>query len=313
MFNSTHTFVGLAIARTGVDERVRYAAWTAVIAANLPDIEILTGISSTATYLDYHRGITHSLIGVPILSLLLALAVYIFSGNFWKTYWLAFIAMATHPLLDYTNTYGWRPFLPFDGAWYYGDILFVFDPYIDVIFVIGVIGGGLLNNRKVMAWASLIGVTIYIGARVELHEMAKSQMEMFVAGTPGVEGWAVFPTMLSPFRWEGIVQTNSQLLKVSLDAQDGIERELARIDRGGSSRITEEAAKSQSAAALLRFARFPGNKVEGIRFGAIGYRVLFFDFRFYDEIENTALGSEVVLDQSFHVLKENLSFSQTIK
>ena len=35
--------------------------------------------------------------------------------------------MATHPILDYANNYGLRPFLPFDGAWYYGDVLFIFD------------------------------------------------------------------------------------------------------------------------------------------------------------------------------------------
>jgi inner membrane protein len=313
MFNTTHTFVGLAIARTGVDERLRNAAWTAVIAANLPDIEVLTGLSGTPTYLDYHRGITHSLIGIPILSLLVAGGVFILSGHFWRNFLVAFIAMATHPILDYSNTYGWRPFLPFDGAWYYGDLLFIFDPYIDVIFVAGIVGGNLLSNKKVMAWASLIAVIIYMGARFELHEMAVSQVETFAARTPGAEKWAAFPTMLNPFEWEGIIQTKTELIKVRVDAQDGVSGEIARVDRGGSSQITDEAAKAVTAASLLRFARFPANKVEGMRFGAIGYRVLFFDFRFYDEIDKTGLGAEVILDQSFHVLKENLSFAQTIK
>src|SRR5215510_6041489 len=129
MFNSTHTFVGLAIARTGVDKWVRYATATAVIAANLPDVDIVAALSGTPSYIDFHRGITHSLIGVPILALLLAAAMYPFSGKFRKTYAIALIAMATHPLLDFTNSYGWRPFVPFNGRWFYGDILFVFDPY----------------------------------------------------------------------------------------------------------------------------------------------------------------------------------------
>ena len=43
MFNSTHTFVGLAIARTGAEKWVPHATITAVIASNLPDIDIAAG------------------------------------------------------------------------------------------------------------------------------------------------------------------------------------------------------------------------------------------------------------------------------
>src|SRR5438477_2174939 len=86
MFNSTHTFVGLAVARTGLNRWVPRAAITAVIAANLPDIDIVTGLVDTATYLHYHRGITHTFIGIPVLALLLASVMYVFTDNFWKTY-----------------------------------------------------------------------------------------------------------------------------------------------------------------------------------------------------------------------------------
>src|SRR5437867_12265765 len=51
MFNSTHTFVGLAIAKTGAEKSVRYATATAVIASNLPDIDRIAGLWGTATTL----------------------------------------------------------------------------------------------------------------------------------------------------------------------------------------------------------------------------------------------------------------------
>src|SRR5581483_4316442 len=217
MFNSTHTLVGYAIARTGLDEWVPYAAATAVIAANLPDIEILTGLSGTATYLDHHRGITHSLIGIPVLALLLAGGMYFFSGKFWKTFAVALLAMATHPMLDYTNRYGLRPFLPFDSTWYYGDLLFIFDPYIDAILLGGILTAGVLNGgRKAAAWISLILAVTYIGARVELRTLAASEMEEYVAKIPGAKEWAVFPTMINPLVWEGIIGTKTQWIKVNV-------------------------------------------------------------------------------------------------
>src|SRR5262245_43623345 len=100
MFNSTHTFVGLAFARTGIEKWVPYATATVVIASNLPDIDSVAGFWGTAVYLDHHRGITHSLTGVPILAFLLAAVMYFFSERFWRTYTVALIAMVTHPALD---------------------------------------------------------------------------------------------------------------------------------------------------------------------------------------------------------------------
>ncbi|MBV9211567.1 MAG: metal-dependent hydrolase, partial [Acidobacteria bacterium] len=40
------------------------------------------------------------------------------------------IVSATHPLLDWTNNYGLRPFLPWSGKWYYGDFVFIVDLFI---------------------------------------------------------------------------------------------------------------------------------------------------------------------------------------
>src|SRR5215471_7911337 len=170
MFNSTHTLVGFAIARTGIDKWAPYATATAVIAANLPDIDIVVAPAGTAAYIDLHRGITHALIGIPILALLLAASIYPFSGKFWKTFSVAILAMATHPLLDYANSYGMRPLIPFNGTWYYGDILFIFDPWIDAALLLGILAGRLTSKvRRLAAYASLGFVLVYIGARMELH------------------------------------------------------------------------------------------------------------------------------------------------
>src|SRR5215471_20154975 len=125
MFNSTHTLVGFALSRAGLDRWAPYATWTAVIASNLPDIDIVTEMSGTATYLDWHRGITHSVVGLPVLAFLFAVVMSNISrirgkpyAPLWKHFAVAFIPMATHPALDWMNTYGVRPWLPFNGTWY---------------------------------------------------------------------------------------------------------------------------------------------------------------------------------------------------
>src|SRR5215471_12107372 len=205
MFNSTHTLVGFAIARTGEAKWGRYATATAVIASNLPDIDSIAGFWGTASYLDHHRGITHSLIGVPILSLLLSAVMCIFSGNFFRTYAVALVAMATHPALDYLNPYGLRPFLPMNGTWYYGDTLFIFDPYLDAALLIGLILGVRYPKlRQTGAILSLVLGITYIGVRMELHgaAMAREESSFNRAPSSKPEKWALLPRMWNPVRWD---------------------------------------------------------------------------------------------------------------
>jgi hypothetical protein len=133
--------------------------------------------------------------------------------------------------------------------------------------------------------------------------MAAAQMERFVEQTQGAEDWAVLPTMLNPFVWDGIIKTRTDWVKLEVHATQGVRGELARVERGGFSEIARQAAQAKTAAALLRFARFPAVRVETT--GA-GYRVLFMDFRFYNE--QKTLGAEVLLNRSHEVTKETLSF-----
>jgi len=310
MFNSTHTFVGLAIARTGLDRWVPRAAVTAAIAANLPDVDILTAMSGTGTYLQYHRGITHAIVGIPVLALGLTVFMYLFSGNFWKTYLLALIAMATHPALDFANTYGLRPFLPWDGGWYYGDLLPIIDPYLDAILLIGILAGEVFtDSKRLMTWLSLGLMFVYLGARFELRGLATSQLETLAARTPGTENWGVSPDVLNPLVWEGIIQSPKQMLKVSIDPLDELMTEISRTNRTSPAQIPKQALESESALALLPFARFPVMRIE---LTDSGYRVLIFDFRFYDDMTKTGLGTEIMLDRSFQVTKETLSFQKTL-
>lgn len=310
MFNSTHTFVGLAIAQAAPKDWLRLAPLTAVIASNLPDIDILTNLSGMPTYIEYHRGITHTLLGVPILALGVALAMYAFSGNFWKTYLVALIAMATHPALDYTNTYGLRPFLPFDGSWYYGDLLFVFDPYIDSILLAGILAGQpFKRGRRVIAWISILLAFGYIGFRIHLRSEAGTQLDAFASKVAEFERSALLPEALDPALWDGIVETKDQIIKVRVNALAGVTEEIGRAKKGPWSAIVARAAAAPAASSFLGFARFPIARVDG---ADRGYRVTFTDFRFYNEVESTAFAAEVMLDRSLHVVKDSLSFNKPV-
>ena len=165
----THTFVGAALSESGLGRRTRFAAAALIIGANLPDIDGLSYFWGGDVALGFRRGWTHGL-------LLAALQPFLLSGllvaidrlrprspsraSFTILLWLSAIAVATHPFLDWLNTYGVRFLMPFDPRWFYGDGLFVIDPYGWLM-----LGGAVFLARPFLtiweriAWGLAAGLT----------------------------------------------------------------------------------------------------------------------------------------------------------
>src|SRR5260370_32391000 len=164
----THSLLGLTAAKAGLERWSPYTAAVCVLSANAPDIDVVYGLFGDRwTVLQYHRGITHSIVGTLTLGLLIP-------SIFWATEralakWrrrrpriryrglllASLITAATHPLMDWTNNYGLRPLLPWNGRWFYGDLVFIVDPYIWLA-----LGGAaflLTSSRwpKIVAWSAL--------------------------------------------------------------------------------------------------------------------------------------------------------------
>lgn len=167
MDNITHTLVGAVLAQTGLKRWTPLATTTLLLSANFPDIDVLAGVNTLA-YLEHHRGLTHAVAALPLLALLLAGVIYgsarwrrppdALPVRFGPLFVLALMGMATHPLLDFTNSYGWRPFLPWSQHWYYGDIAFVVDPWLWAG-----LGGTLMwvtatTQARLTAWRSFFAV-----------------------------------------------------------------------------------------------------------------------------------------------------------
>ncbi len=143
MDNLTHSLVGMAAAKAGLERLSPGATAFCIVAANIPDSDIAVALFGDRwTYLQHHRGITHAIVGVVSLAILLPVLFYL--GDFLISkirrksrqvnvkglLLCSLVVTATHPLLDWTNNYGIRFFLPWDSSWSYGDLLFIIDPFI---------------------------------------------------------------------------------------------------------------------------------------------------------------------------------------
>src|SRR5579884_492609 len=133
MDNLTHTAIGLFLSRAGLNRLTPQATAIVILAANAPDIDVLGAIGGPVGYLEYHRGITHSFIAMPVVAIACVALVALISRkrvNWVGAFIAALIAVLSHLLLDYTNGYGIRFLLPFSPAYYRLEWLNVVDLWI---------------------------------------------------------------------------------------------------------------------------------------------------------------------------------------
>lgn len=194
----THTFLGAGLGACGLRRASALATPTLVLAANAPDLDVVTLAWGPYTSLALRRGLTH---GIPALIVLPFLVVG--SVLLWDR-WIrrrrrpelppprprTLLALATlgvwsHPVLDWLNTYGMRWLFPLDGRWSYGDAVFIVDPWLWLL-----LGGAAFvaysrTPRSVTLWGGLAAV---LSLPVILVDAVPGWAHVLWLG--GLAGWA---------------------------------------------------------------------------------------------------------------------------
>ena len=161
MDNVCHTLVGAALGSAGLARRRPLATATLLIGANLPDVDGFTyAFSDGPTALAFRRGWTHGALAMAFLPVLLAATMVGWDravrrrkrkdrlpARFQALLLPAFVAVLSHPLLDFFNTYGVRFLYPFSRRWFYGDTLFIVDPWVWVALALGIAFSRIVRRR----------------------------------------------------------------------------------------------------------------------------------------------------------------------
>jgi len=220
----THTATGLFLSRAGLNRWTPNAAPILMLAANAPDIDIVTAGGGSLNYLCYHRHLTHSLIAMPVMAILPVLLVW---GVFRKTvHWkgaflAALIAVASHLLLDSTNVYGIRLFLPFSSEWVRLDLTGIIDFWIWGALLLGIAGPALArlvgseissggarpaHHGRGFAILALLFVLCYDGGRAVLHARAVATLDARLYQGEAPDRVVAIPSQ-NPLQWQGVVET----------------------------------------------------------------------------------------------------------
>jgi len=152
----THTLVGANLSATRLGEKTRLAAAALVIGANLPDVDGITYFIDSDLALGFRRGWTHGVLALLLLPLMQTALLMVWArlrpdpSRRVDARWLlalSAIGIWSHPFLDWLNTYGMRWLMPFSGRWFYGDSVYIMDPWLWLV-----LGAAWMIGRRPTLW-----------------------------------------------------------------------------------------------------------------------------------------------------------------
>ncbi len=316
MDNLTHTLTGLALSRAGLNRFYARPALVLLVAANLPDIDVIAAAGGSLMYLEHHRGITHSLLSMPVLAIfpvLLAMAVGRSRAGWLAAYVLSLIGVGSHLLLDWTNAYAIRLLLPVSRTWFHSDLNNVIDLWIWAALLLAVVGpllGRLVSSEigakpgsgRGLAIFALSFFLLYDFGRYLLHARALAALNSRIYEGAAPVRTGAFPGAVNPLRWIGWVETDKLAIRFDLNlANDFDPSSGTKFYKPDPSPALEAAKKTEAFRVLGNFAIYPLYMVSPTDEPEGGTKVELRDERF-------PFLATAILDRSNHVVRSSFHF-----
>jgi inner membrane protein len=305
----THFLTGACMGRAGLNRKTALATLTLTLAAEAPDLDVLSSLKGRAFGFAHHRGFTHSFVGILLDALVVIGFVYLvwrlrgrktndpnLPPRWGLLYFYACLAGLSHILLDFTNNYGVRPFWPFSEKWYSWDIVFIFEPVMFVLLVLGLVVPALFTlidselgarrrapRGRVAASLALIGIVLMWGLRDYEHRRAVNALEARSYQDSLPVRVSAYPTWIDPFHWSGVVETPGFFVLAPVDSlgpevdPDG---QLEIRYKPEETPLTLAAKKSYLGRVYLDWAQYPITETESLGPPQEGYVVTFVDLRY---------------------------------
>ena len=216
MDNLTHSLAGGLLGQMGLKRRSRFAMAGCILGANAPDIDVFAPRFLPVEGIAFHRGPTHAILGWPLLAIGIVAILWLIDrvkpGGEGTLPFLplpllgvTFLAVLTHPFLDWLNTYGINLLAPFSPKWQAGDAIFIIDWVYWLLMILGISWSRGLERRGIanpgrparimgLALAGYIALNLGVSTRAEAQTTAALTAQgispaMVVASPPPLLFW----------------------------------------------------------------------------------------------------------------------------
>jgi inner membrane protein len=195
----------------------RTALWKAAlwggVCGTLPDLDAFIDHGDPVSNMTLHRADSHALFWLSLASPLLAAGIARVQGEWsqWRRWWLAvWLALVTHPLLDWMTVYGTQLARPFSTEPFAVGSIFIIDPLYTLPLLVGVLAALRRGDARGLRWnqAGLLASTAYLGWSVVAQQQVTAIAEA-AARQQGLvaERMLVTPTPFNTVLWRVVVVT----------------------------------------------------------------------------------------------------------
>jgi inner membrane protein len=286
--NLCHTLVGAALGAAGLKRHTRFGAAALMISANIPDLDVLVFATDTSP-VSFRRGWTHGIAAQIALPILLTGVLWLLDRRRprkegsppLRTGWLlllSYVGTYSHVFLDYLNNYGVRLLTPFDWRWFYGDAVFIVDPWLWLVLGMGVWLTRRQRSPRPSRYALALA-TVYVAVMLASGQMAHRRVSQQWAATHGATPRALMvgPRFLSMTTREVIVDGGNYYQRGTFSWPSGLVTSPEQIPKNDHRPEVATARDDPRVRALLVWSRFPYWTLEPVDGGT---RVTLIDARF---------------------------------
>jgi inner membrane protein len=325
----THALASYTLKRAAFPRLRRPATIAMLVAGTIADIDVLSKFAGPSAFLTFYRTYCHSLLAALIFSLLISLPFLVRkpAGNEnplppLPVFLAALAASVLHLLLDLCQSTGVELFWPFSTRRFALDWVAPLDLWILGILLAGIflpalsglvteeIGAKSKGPRgKVGASLALATMILYFVLRFVLHGNALAAVESRTYRGESPRKAAAFPESASPFRWHGIVETESALhdFEMEVGPAASFEPDSAVTSyKPEPSPALDAARDSAVARRFLQVARFPKATVEKT---PEGFHIILRAFPYSRDVSSgLCVHAQIDTDPSGKILSQELAW-----
>jgi inner membrane protein len=258
----THGLIGTLGSKTGYYQKFgKIATYSFLFGSIFPDIDIIVGVLGPDFTMRHHRGITHSLVAVPLFSILVTLitALILKTREYKKIYPMVLLGMYSHIFFDLITAYGTVAFDPISMKRYNWNLVFILDPIITLSVIAGLV---VSYKRRSLAFKTSIIVflflTSYLLTCFFVKEFNRNRLvEYAKASNIQVEKLDIYPRPLAPFLWLGIIETKDSFYRARISSLSRDSLVLETYSKSDINGFVDAARVHRVAKLYYWFADFP--------------------------------------------------------
>lgn len=184
------------------------------LAAAFPDADIIASLLSPLSYLYHHRGVTHSVLMLPLWTVLLAfLCTLIWRGGpRWRAYAGVMAGgLAIHIAGDWITSFGTMLLAPLSDRRFALSTTFIIDLWFSGIIALGLLASLVWRRTRVPATVGLLVLAGYVVFQYGLQQQAIA-LGVAHAQREGLGDARVsaMPRPVSPFNWMVVIEDGTR-------------------------------------------------------------------------------------------------------